>query len=446
MSAASPMPAWKPALWGTGQVAIQTYRDIPSLLLLFYMTQLLGISPAVAGLAIFVPKLVWSTTCDFAVGALSDRYRDRFPRRLLLLVGAALAPVALIALFIPPGGLEGDKALHVALVFTAYVTIFSIFSVPHLSIGAELTHVPEEQSRVMGWRTTFLAFGVMMGAGFAPWLIQRFGSGFQGYQIMSVVMAGICSVALILSFLGSREAPMVRSHATKSSKWEALKRNRPYRFLLAAFFAQMIGQGAAYATLTYLLVFKLALPDPFVALSISVVLTCTVQMLEQPLLVRITNRFGSRTTFMAGSVVYSASLAWMGLGPPGSLISFYGASIALGMTNAITWQSAFTRLSELIAQDADRHGGDSHAGFLSSLFVAGEKVAFSLGGTALAGSLLSLSGFVAGKTEQSQSAIWGIALIFALTPAVCNAAAIALMHRSRHADADAARMQGVDEQ
>jgi len=430
------MPAWKPALWGTGQVAIQAYRDIPSLLLLFYMTQLLEISPAMAGLAIFIPKLLWSTSCDFAVGALSDRYRDRFPRRTLLLVGAVLAPVALIALFLPPSGSALDKTLHVAMVFTAYVTIFSIFSVPHLSIGAELTHVPQEQSRVMGWRTTFLAVGVMMGAGLAPWLIQRFGSGFNGYHIMSMVMAAVCSFALILSFLGSREPVRVVSTAPKSGKWEALKRNRPYRFLLGAFFAQMIGQGAAYATLTYLLVFKLALPNPFLALSISVVLTCTAQILEQPLLVRVTNRFGSRATFMVGSVVYSASLAWMGLGPPGSLLSFYGASIALGLTNAITWQSAFTRLSELISEDADKHGGDSHAGFLSSLFVAGEKVAFALGGTALAGTLLSLTGFVPGHSDQSQSAIWGIALIFAVTPTVCNLVAIALMHQSRHAEQD----------
>lgn len=434
MSAADqPMPSWKPALWGTGQVAIQVYRDIPSLLLLFYMTQLLNIPPAMAGIAIFIPKLLWSSTCDFAVGTLSDRYRDRFPRRRLLLIGAALAPVALIALFIPPTGTAGEKAFHVALIFTVYVTIFSIFSVPHLSIGTELTQDPREQSRVMGWRTTFLAIGVMMGAGLSPWLIQRFGSGFDGYQTMSVVMAVVCSVALVLSFLGSRERADAHLLASKGNKWEALKRNRPYRFLLAAFFAQMVGQGAAYATLTYLIVFKLEVPNPFLALSISVLLTCTAQILEQPLLVRITNRFGSRATFMAGSVVYSASLAWMALGPVGSLASFYGASIALGLTNAITWQSAFTRLSELIAQDAEQHGGDSHAGFFSSLFVAGEKIAFALGGTVLAGTLLGLSGFVSGQTVQTESAKWGIALIFAITPAVFNLIAILLMSQSRYA-------------
>jgi GPH family glycoside/pentoside/hexuronide:cation symporter len=249
-------------------------------------------------------------------------------------------------------------------------------------------------------------------------------------------MAGICFVALLLAFAGSRETPGQGIHAAKTSKWAALRRNRPYRYLLAAYFSQMIGQGAAYATLTYLLVFKLALPAPFVVLSISVFLTCTAQIVEQPLLIRVTNHFGSRRTFMVGSVLYSGSLAWMGLGPAGSLISFYAASIALGLTNAITWQSAFTRLSELIVHDAERHDGESHAGFFSSLFVAGEKVAFALGGTALAGALLGLAGFVPGKTSQSSTAIWGIALIFSVTPFVFNMIAIWLMGKSGTSELD----------
>ena len=166
MTAAQPMRFWKPALWGTGQIAIQAYRDIPSLLLLFYMTQLLDIPPAMAGIAIFVPKLLWSTTCDFTIGALLDRYRDRIPRRTLLLVGAVLLPITLIALFVPPtAATAGGRALHVSLLFTCYVTVFSIFSVPHLSIGAEITDVPEEQSRVMAWRTAYIAVGVMGGCG-----------------------------------------------------------------------------------------------------------------------------------------------------------------------------------------------------------------------------------------------------------------------------------------
>lgn len=37
--------------YGAGQVAGQVFRDVPSLLLLFFMTSVLGVSPALAGSA-----------------------------------------------------------------------------------------------------------------------------------------------------------------------------------------------------------------------------------------------------------------------------------------------------------------------------------------------------------------------------------------------------------
>jgi GPH family glycoside/pentoside/hexuronide:cation symporter len=145
---------------------------------------------------------------------------------------------------------------------------------------------------------------------------------------------------------------------------------------------------------------------------------------------QITNRFGSRPTFMVGSVFYSASLLWMGLGPAGSVPSFYLSAVALGSTNSFTLQSVYTTLSEFITDDARRHAGHSNAGFYSSLFVAGEKIAFALGGTLLAGLLLSAFGFTPMATAQSASAITGIAVTFSIVPLICNALAIFLMYRS----------------
>ena len=78
--------------YGTGQIAGQVFRDVPSLLLLFFMTTVLGIEPALAGAAIFVPKLVWGVGCDMLVGVLSDRWKHRFHRRWWLLAGVAVVP------------------------------------------------------------------------------------------------------------------------------------------------------------------------------------------------------------------------------------------------------------------------------------------------------------------------------------------------------------------
>ena len=46
---------------------------MPSLLVLFFLTALLGIAPAIVGSAIFIPKLILRIGCDIAIGVMSDR-------------------------------------------------------------------------------------------------------------------------------------------------------------------------------------------------------------------------------------------------------------------------------------------------------------------------------------------------------------------------------------
>ncbi|MFD2138026.1 MFS transporter [Novosphingobium resinovorum] len=80
------------ALYSFGNVGNQLFRDAPMILLLYYLTSIVGIPPAIAGAAIFVPKVIVGALSDFTVGVVSDRNLHRFARRNWLLVGAVLAP------------------------------------------------------------------------------------------------------------------------------------------------------------------------------------------------------------------------------------------------------------------------------------------------------------------------------------------------------------------
>lgn len=132
---------------------------------------------------------------------------------------------------------------------------------------------------------------------------------------------------------------------------------------------------------------------------------------------------------MVGSVLYAASLAWLPFGPTASLPSLIIVSVTLGLTNSSTFQAVFTRLSAIITADiASSSDSRSRAGFYSSLFVVNDKVAFALGGTLIAGSILSLSGFIPGGTlMQSKSALAGISFAFAGVPVIANSIAILVM-------------------
>jgi len=63
--------------------------------LLFYYTDVAGIDPAIAGLALMVGKLTWDAINDPLFGYLSDRTHSRFGRRrIYMLIGAVPLGIA----------------------------------------------------------------------------------------------------------------------------------------------------------------------------------------------------------------------------------------------------------------------------------------------------------------------------------------------------------------
>jgi GPH family glycoside/pentoside/hexuronide:cation symporter len=155
MSIEARLPFWIKAGFTGGQIAGQVLRDIPSLLLLFYLTSVIGMEPAIAGTTIFVPKLVFGVLFDMGIGIASDRFVARFPRRRWLLIGAAIAPLALILLFQVPTASTAVQAGYVFLVISLYMLGFSAASVPYLAQYSEITDSPRERTVLMAWRHGF---------------------------------------------------------------------------------------------------------------------------------------------------------------------------------------------------------------------------------------------------------------------------------------------------
>ncbi len=170
------LPTALKAGFGLGQVASQLFRDAPSLLLLFFLTSVMGIPPAVAGTAIFVPKVVFGALFDLGVGVASDRYAARFPRRRWLLVGGLAAPIAMVGPFAVP---EAGTAIQVGWVFvtfSVYMAVYSIFSVPYLAQFSEMSSDPVERTELMGWKHSFGGIGLLLSSSLAPMVVGALGA------------------------------------------------------------------------------------------------------------------------------------------------------------------------------------------------------------------------------------------------------------------------------
>jgi GPH family glycoside/pentoside/hexuronide:cation symporter len=414
------LPLVPQAAYGIGQVAGQIFRDVPSLLLLFFMTNALGIAPALAGTAIFVPKLVMGLVCDLGVGVLSDRVKGRFARRWWLLLGALTSPLAMILLFHVPAFNQGGKAVYVSAIFSLYMLAFAIFSVPYLAVAGELSDNPDQRTVIMAWRLVFTAVGVLIADSLAPIFIQMEGTGQHAYETMALILAIICSSCLLVAFFGTGALARHRARRRAPSGWIKLTlrdalaalAERRFSVLLLANLAQLAGGGMGYASMLYFFTYNLARPDAFKQIGIVTLIASATMIGAQPLWVFVARRAGKKPTYVAASIFYGLVMGGWGLIGPYSIAVSYVFAALLGVSN-----SGWTLLGYSMIADI---AGEKRAGLYSSVWIAADKIGFALGGTLLVGLALSAFGFDSARAmaglAQPQHALFGVQLAFSVCP------------------------------
>lgn len=129
----------------------------------FFYNQILGLSGTLAGLAVTI-ALICDAITDPLIGVLSDRLRSRLGRRHPFMFAAPI-PVAICfySIYTPPEALQGLSLFLWFTTFTILLRSFlTLFAVPHLAMGAELSKDYHQRSVVMSYNNFF---GWIGGAG-----------------------------------------------------------------------------------------------------------------------------------------------------------------------------------------------------------------------------------------------------------------------------------------
>ncbi|MDB5470788.1 MAG: hypothetical protein JWR84_2348 [Caulobacter sp.] len=153
------VPAFKPpfhikAAYGLGQAVQSGGFDVALPLTFFYYTQVLGLSGVLTGIAVGL-SLCADAIMDPLVGSISDNIKSKLGRRLpLMLLSIPLVALGFGLIFAPPKGL-GEAWLFAWLLGASLVArgATSLFNVPFIALGAELSDGYLERSRIVVWRT-----------------------------------------------------------------------------------------------------------------------------------------------------------------------------------------------------------------------------------------------------------------------------------------------------
>ncbi len=240
--------------------------------LFFYYTAVLGLSGSLVGAALFI-GLCADAVVDPFFGSWSDNIRSRFGRRVpLMLVGAPLFGLAVGFLFMPPEGLS-EPLLFVWLAAWAVAvrTFLSMFHVPFVALGAEMSSDYDERSSVVAWRTVFaiLAGVVVTAMAYSVFFAGEGGlqkperyPGF-GWAVALLVFApNFLSAILVARYAGKLPgSPQASQHLLRRLPGEVVEifRNPSFRllFLAAAITYAAVGVNAAFNSHVYVFVWKL---------------------------------------------------------------------------------------------------------------------------------------------------------------------------------------------
>ena len=419
--------------YALGSVATGTFGTVPGLLLLPYLTDVLGVAAFVAGIIVFAPK-AWDVLLNPVAGRISDRHESPSGRRRPFLLRGGLALAAGFALlFAGPTSPTGIAAAYVVVLFLACATAYAFFQVPYVAMPAELTLDYDERTRLMTWRVVVLAIAILLSGATAPMVVEAFDDEVTGHRVMGAYVAVILLVGVVGAWYGTRAAPEHRVASAEGSLADQLRlvsRAPDFRALLMTFVVQALGVGTMLAGVAYMADDVLDSPG---AASILFAAFVGPALLVTPLWERWGATRTKRSGYTAASVVMAAGMALVFGSPVTTPVLLYVAAGLTGIGYAGAQVFPMAMLPDAAAHDAHR-SGQNRIGVYTGVWTAGETLGLALG-PALFAIVIALGGYESSTAgvdvTQSSSAAWAIRIGFGLLPALLVLTSLLFLPRYR---------------
>jgi len=185
--------------YGIGDYAICLYWSGVGLYLLYFYTDVVGITPLLAGW-IYALGIAWDAITDPFMGYLAERTRTKMGSyRPYIFYGAIPLAFSFVLLFwVPP--FEGITLfIFLLTVNLLHRTCFTIVSVPYSSLTARITDDSDERTKLTTARMIGASFGTLSVSALGFPIILWFGAGDEALGFIFLGMVCGLTAILILS-------------------------------------------------------------------------------------------------------------------------------------------------------------------------------------------------------------------------------------------------------
>ena len=429
--------------YGFGDMSTSTFWKIFSYYLPIFYSNIFGLSLIDAGVLVLITR-IWDAVSDPMMGVVADRTNTRWGKyRPYLLWVAPLFSICGILLFTTPDLDYGGKLIWAYITYILMMTVYTVINVPYGAMLGVMTDDTNEKTVFSSFRM-FFAYG---GSFLALFLWEPLTNMLGGYKSTEgwfwamVVIAAVCFVMFILSFMLTKEHLKTVSTVSVSNDFRSLLDNKPWWLLIGAALCSNLFNTVRGATVAY---FFLDIVGPDVNLSF---LTFSFlfysglflgigevsNMVGVALCVPIANKLGKKSTFIlvnAALVVLSVAFFFVPVTASGFwTMLFLQAIISVftGIMSPLIW-SMYADVSDY----AELKFKTASTGLIFSSASMAQKFGGAIGGAAV---LWLLSGFgyvtdadqLAAGVVQPESALMVLRWLMSIIPAFVALMAIVVV-------------------
>jgi len=401
------------------------YLTISTFLLFFY-TDVFGISPIVAG-TLFLVARIWDAVNDPLLGTIADKTKTKWGSfRPYIMFGAIPLAVFAVLCFTVPDISNTGKIVWAYVTYIGMGMCYTIVALPSLSLLSASSQKTEERTLLSSSRSWGSMIGALLATGSMLTLVQLFGNGdsAKGYQLATVFFAVIAAAFFIYLGLVSKERVPVPKEQKVSTKeaMSLLSKNKPWIvlniFFIAFFLWLVIFKSLGMYYFTYYI------GDGLLFGTFNIVNNIPT-LIVIPFIPKLNKYLEKKQILQLGAIVVGMSGVMLMLAKTNVSIVMIAAgvnAVGMGMMHPIMW----SMLPDTV-EYGEWVGGKRIPGLTVSAASFAQKAAQGVAGW-LASIILVSIAFKAGADVQSATTQEGIYFWFSIVSILLGVVTVVVMH------------------
>ena len=419
----SPLKLRHIAAYGAGDFGFAVIVHMVGLFLLFFYTDIFGISAAAAG-TIFMVARIWDAMNDPMMGYIADRTETRWGKyRPYLLFAVIPLAVFNLLLFLTPDFSPTGKFVWALVIYICWGMAYTATNLPYGSLTAVYTQNPVERTSLAASRMFFGMPGVLFISVVTPMVVSFFDSERIGYPVavsIYTVMA-VLLIWLVFGVVRERVQPAKREKYTIKEMFLLVAQNKALLLVSAAVFLAGTANTIRVMMAKYYVDYNLGKPELFPVFMALMILTMVMGAVLSPFL---NKRMAKKNVYIVGMILFVIGDLGVYFSPYTaieSIMAFFAfAGLGSGMVYTLVWALVADTVEYGEWKTGKRAEGVTYASY--SFF---SKLSSAAGG-GLGGFLLHASGYVP-HAVQTPTADHMIRALFALGPVISGILAVIVM-------------------